>query len=58
MKKHKQNVTFHTPDHQNNSLAIRRETVRVLTGDDLALIAGGSTTIVTERPPTTGNNIC
>jgi len=58
MKKHKQNVTFHTPDHQNNSLAIRRETVRVLTGDDLALIAGASTTIVTERPTTTTQGAC
>jgi hypothetical protein len=49
MKKHKRNDNFHTPGHQSNPLAIRRETVRLLTDDDLALIAGGSTTIITER---------
>jgi hypothetical protein len=58
MKKHKRNATFHTPDQANNPLAIRRETVRVLTGDDLALVAGGSSTILTERPPTTTQAAC
>ena len=48
MKKYKRNATFDTTTN-NNPLAIRRETVRLLTGEDLALIAGGSTTIITER---------
>ncbi|HEX7837956.1 MAG TPA: hypothetical protein VF469_10865 [Kofleriaceae bacterium] len=59
MKKHKRNATFHTPGRQNTPLAIRRETVRALTGDDLALVAGGSSTVLTEKPPTTtGNDNC
>ena len=49
MKKHKRNATSHTPGHQNHPLAIHRETVRTLTGDDLALVAGGSSTILTEK---------
>jgi hypothetical protein len=49
MKKHKRNTTFHTLAQEHNPLAIRRETVRALTGDDLALVAGGSSTILTER---------
>ena len=52
MKKHKQNATFHTGSRHAAPLAIRRETVRVLTGEDLALVAGGSTTILTEKPTT------
>jgi hypothetical protein len=58
MKKHKQVATSHTPGHHNNPLAIHRETVRVLTGDDLALVAGGSSTILTERPTTTPSGPC
>ena len=54
MKKHKRNTTYHTANHYDTPLAIRRETVRVLTGDELALIAGGSTTILTEKPTTQG----
>ena len=49
MKKYRQNATFHAGSRHDTPLAIRRETVRVLTGEDLALIAGGSTTILTER---------
>ena len=52
MKKHKRNATSHAASHHDTPLAIRRETVRVLTGDELALIAGGSTTILTEKPTT------
>jgi glycerate-2-kinase len=56
MKKYKRNATFRTPDQEHNPLAIRRETVRALTGDDLALalVAGGSSTILTERT----NSVC
>ena len=54
MKKHKRDTTFQPPGHQNTPLAIRRETVRLLTGDDLALVAGGSTTILTEKPTQLG----
>ena len=49
MKKHNRNTTLNTDSHHNMPLTIRRETVRVLTGDDLAVVAGGSTTIITER---------
>ncbi|HEX7837957.1 MAG TPA: hypothetical protein VF469_10870 [Kofleriaceae bacterium] len=58
MKKHKRNATFHIPGHQNDPLAIHRETVRMLTGGDLALIAGGSSTVLTEKPTTTGPGLC
>ena len=54
MKKHKQNASFHADRRHAAPLAIRRETVRVLTGEDLALVAGDSTTILTEKPTTTG----
>ena len=48
MKKHNQN----TSSHAAARLPIHRETVRIITGQDLALVAGGSSTVVTERPTT------
>jgi len=53
MKKQKHNTAVHNTSKHNTSLAIRRETVRTLNAEDLALAAGGSSTILTERPPTT-----
>jgi hypothetical protein len=58
MKKHKRNAILPTDRNRNTPLAIRRETVRVLAGEDLALIAAGSTTILTERPTTAQSAPC
>ena len=57
MKKQKQNTAV--PSNTNhNSLAIRRETVRTLNPEGLALVAGGSSTVITERPTTTNGPAC
>jgi len=53
MKKHKQNTAVTNNINHNSLLAIRRETVRTLSPEGLALVAGGSSTVLTERPPTT-----
>jgi hypothetical protein len=58
MKKHKRNTTLHAGRRHNTPLVVRRETVRVLAGEDLALIAAGSTTILTERPTTKPDGLC
>jgi hypothetical protein len=52
MKKQKQNTAVPNT-HHNSFLAIRRETVRTLNPEGLALVAGGSSTVITERPTTT-----
>ena len=57
MKKYKQNTAFRNDNH-HNALAIRRETVRTLSPEDLALVAAGSSTVLTERPPTTAGPAC
>ena len=49
MKKHKQNTVLRNDSHHNTSLAVRRETVRTLNPEDLALVAAGSSTVLTER---------
>lgn len=50
MKKHDHNSSS-TSARTGARLSVRRETVRILTRQDLALIAAGaSTTIITERP--------
>ena len=59
MKKHKQNTVLRNDGHPHTSLAIRRETVRTLNPEDLALVAAGSSTVLTERPTTTtGGSAC
>lgn len=58
MKKYKQNTAFRNDEHHNASLAVRRETVRTLNPEDLALVAAGSSTVLTERPPTTAGPAC
>jgi hypothetical protein len=58
MKKHKQNTAVPNNINHNSSLAIRRETVRTLSPEGLALVAGGSSTILTERPTTTHQAAC
>jgi hypothetical protein len=52
MKKHNRNTSENVNSHGASRLPIHRETVRIITGQDLALIAGGSTTLITERPTT------
>ena len=60
MKKYKQNALFRNDSQHNPSLAIHRETVRALNPEDLALVAAGSSTVLTERPTTTttGGSAC
>jgi hypothetical protein len=53
MKKQKQNTAVPSNTNHNSFLAIRRETVRTLNPEGLALVAGGSSTVITERPTTT-----
>ncbi|HEY6180514.1 MAG TPA: hypothetical protein VIX73_38995 [Kofleriaceae bacterium] len=53
MKKHKQSTVVNNNSNHSASFAIRRETVRTLNPEGLALVAGGSSTVVTERPNTT-----
>ena len=53
MKKHKQNTAVHNNSNPSTSFAIRRETVRTLNPEGLALVNGGSSTVITERPTTT-----
>ena len=56
MKKQNRNTILNTVN-RNTSLALRRETIRSLTGEDLPLVVGGSSTILTERPTTTTGQI-
>ena len=58
MKKHKQNTAVHNNSNHSTSFAIRRETVRTLNPEGLALVAGGSSTVITERPTTTHAPAC
>ena len=60
MKKHKQDSVLRHGSHHSTSLSIRRETVRTLNPEDLALVAAGSSTVLTERPTTTttGGSAC
>ena len=53
MKKYKQNTALRHGSQHITSLSIRRETVRTLNPEDLALVAAGSSTVLTERPTTT-----
>jgi hypothetical protein len=59
MKKHNRNASSNINSNRDTRLAIHRETVRIITGQDLALVAAGeSTTILTERPTTPPGTIC
>jgi len=53
MKKHDRNSSVDIQSHGASRLPIHRETVRIITGQDLALVGGGSSTVLTERPTTT-----